>query len=391
MIKSIKNLDITNKKVIIRCDFNVPVENKSIIDDTRIEAALPTIKYALDKNAKVILMSHMGRIKEEEDKKNNSLECVAKSLSDKLNKNVIFINETRGKKLEEACKNIKEGEIVLMENTRFEDLNNKKESTLDDELAKYWASLGEVFIDDAFGTAHRENTSNCGIAKYLPSGIGLLMEKEINTLNELNSAEKPFTIILGGKKVSDKIGIIKNLVKRADYILIGGGMAFTFLKAEGFNVGSSIVDNDSLDFCKSIMNKYQDKIIIPVDFRVTKEFKNTGNYKIKDITEFELDDIGMDIGERSITNFNKIIRKSKTIFWNGPLGVYEFDNYKAGTEDLLKYLVDNNIKTILGGGDIVAAASNCNLKDKVFHASTGGGSTLEYLEGKKLPGIESIK
>lgn len=387
MIKYIEDLNIEDKKVIIRCDFNVPIENGKIIDDTRIKEALKTINYCLDKNCSIILMSHLGRIKMEEDKENNSLRPVAERLSKLLNKEVIFIDETHGKKLEKACKDLKNGEILLMENTRFEDLDNKKESNCDDSLSKYWASLGDIFIDDAFGCSHRMAASNVGITKYLESGLGFLMQKEINTLSELNDAKKPFIIILGGKKVSDKIGVIKKLVTKADYILVGGGMAFTFLKAEGFDVGASIVDNKSIDFCKGIIEKYGDKIMLPVDIVVSNEFKNTGNYEIKDITALDFNDIGMDIGPRTVKNFEKIIKKSKTLFWNGPLGVYEFSYFRKSTEDILNYIINNNVKAILGGGDIVACASSLNLKDKVYYASTGGGASLEFLEGKKLPAL----
>lgn len=391
MIKNIEDLNIENKKVIIRCDFNVPIENGKIIDDTRIKAALKTINYCLDKNCAVILMSHLGRIKTKEDKKEKTLEPVAERLSSLLNKDVIFIDETHGKKLEKACENLKSGEVLLMENTRFEDLDGKKESNCDEELSKYWASLGDIFIDDAFGCSHRRSASNVGISEHLETGLGFLMQKEIDTLSELNSPKRPFSVILGGKKVEDKIGVIKSLAEKADYILIGGGMAFTFLKAEGFDIGSSVVDNEKLSFCKEIIDKYEDKIILPVDMITVKEFKNTGNYETKDITEFALDDIGVDIGPRTVKNFEKILRKSKTVFWNGPLGVYEFTFFRKATEDILKFIVENNIKTVLGGGDIVGCASLLGLKDKVYFASTGGGASLEYLEGKPLPALEIKK
>lgn len=391
MIKKIEDLNLNNKKVIIRCDFNVPMEDGKIIDDTRIKEAIKTINYALSKNASVILMSHLGRIKTKEDKEKNSLREIAKRLEELLERPVIFIDETHGKKLEEACKNLKNGEVLLMENTRFEDLDGKKESNCDEELSKYWASLGDIFIDDAFGCSHRKAASNVGISKYLETGIGFLMEKEVRVLSELNTPERPYTIILGGKKVSDKIGVIKTLVEKADYILIGGGMAFTFLKAEGFNVGSSVVDNDMLDFCREILDKYEEKIMLPVDIVTVKEFKNTGNYEMKDITQLDLDDIGVDIGKRTVKNFEKVIRKSKTIFWNGPLGVYEFSYFRKATEDTLKYIVKENVKTVLGGGDIVGCASLLGLKDKVYFASTGGGASLEYLEGKALPALNIKK
>lgn len=390
MKKTIKDFDLSNKKVLIRCDFNVPIKNGQIVDDNRIVTSLPTIEYAIDKGAKVILFSHLGRVKTIEDKEKNSLHLVAERLSELLGKKVLFINETRGNKLENAVKNMESGDVLLVENTRFEDLDGKKESGNDEELGKYWASLGEVFINDAFGTLHRAHASNVGIATYLPSAIGLLIEKELNTLSELNCPENPFIVILGGSKVEDKIGVIKELVTKADKILIGGGMAFTFLEAEGFEVGNSIVDKDNLDFCIKLIEKYPEKIILPVDVMTSKEYSNTIPIE-KDITDLEYDDMGLDIGTKSTKIFKKYLKDAKMVLWNGPLGVYEFSNYKKATTNILKYLAKNNIKTILGGGDIVAAASISKTKDKLYHASTGGGATLEYLEGKELPGLKIIK
>lgn len=390
-MKSIVDLDISNKKVLIRCDFNVPIKDGKIVDDTRIKESLKTINYCIEKNAKIILFSHLGRIKTEEDLKDKTLLPVSKRLSKLLGKKVIFINETRGKKLEDAINKLTPGDVLLVENTRYEDLDGKKESKNDKELGKYWASLGDVFINDAFGTIHRAHASNVGIASNLESGIGFLVEKELNVLSSLKKAEKPFIVVLGGSKVNDKIGVIEKLIKKADYILIGGGMAFTFLQSEGFNIGSSIVDYDSLDFCSNILEKYPKKILLPVDFNVTTEYSNTSKNMIKDIASFEDDDMGLDIGPKTVEIYEKYLKKAKTVLWNGPLGVYEFSKYKKSTENIMKYLIDNKVKTILGGGDIVAAASLFKLKDKVYHASTGGGATLEYLEGKKLPGIEVIK
>ena len=390
-MKSIVDLDISNKKVLIRCDFNVPIKDGKIVDDTRIKESLKTINYCIEKKAKIILFSHLGRIKTEEDLKDKTLLPVSKRLSKLLGKKVIFINETRGKKLEDAVNKLTPGDVLLVENTRYEDLDSKKESKNDKELGEYWASLGDVFINDAFGTIHRAHASNVGIASNLEGGIGFLVEKELNVLSSLKKAEKPFIVVLGGSKVNDKIGVIEKLIKKADYILIGGGMAFTFLQSEGFNIGSSIVDYDSLDFCSNILEKYPKKILLPVDFNVTTEYSNTSKNMIKDIASFEDDDMGLDIGPKTVEIYEKYLKKAKTVLWNGPLGVYEFSKYKKSTENIMKYLIDNKVKTILGGGDIVAAASLFKLKDKVYHASTGGGATLEYLEGKKLPGIEAIK
>ena len=390
-MKTLKDIEIENKKVIIRCDLNVPIKDHKIIDDNRIKESLKTIKYCLDKNCKIILLSHLGRIKEESDLEKNSLEPVAKRLSKLLNKDVKFINETHGKKLEHAVSTMKAKDIILVQNTRYEDLNGKKESSNDQELGAYWASLGEVFINDAFGTAHRAHASNVGIANNLPSCVGFLIEKELTALKELENPERPFIVILAGAKVKDKIGVIKNLVKKADKLLIAGGMAFTFLKSEGYEIGSSLLDSENIDFCNEMLKKYPNKIILPVDFAVSTTFTNDEKYRQKDITNIEYNEMGLDIGDNSIKLFETYLKDAKTVLWNGPLGVYEFSKYKKSTDEILKFIVDNNIKAILGGGDIVAAATNANLKDKVYHASTGGGATLEYLEGKPLPGLEAIK
>jgi len=390
-MKTIKDMDLENKKVLIRCDFNVPMKEGKIVDDTRITAALPTIQYALDNNAKVILFSHLGRVKEEADLEKNNLEPVAKRLEELLNQKVTFINKTRGEELENAINNMKDKDVILVQNTRYEDLDGKKESKNDPELGKYWASLGDVFVNDAFGTIHRAHASNVGIASNLDSCIGFLIEKELNALKELDNPQHPFVVVLGGAKVADKIGVIENLVKKADKILIGGGMAFTFLKAEGYEIGNSLLDEENIEFCKNIIKDYDEKIVLPVDVAVTTEYSEKEEYKTKDITDIEYNEMGLDIGPKTVEVFENYLKDSKVAVWNGPLGVYEFEKYKKGTNDLLQYVVDNNIKIILGGGDIVAAASTSGYKDKVYHASTGGGATLEYLEGKTLPGLEAIK
>ena len=390
-MKTIKDMNLENKKVLIRCDFNVPMKEGKIVDDTRITAALPTIKYCLDHNAKVILFSHLGRVKEEADLEKNNLEPVAKRLEKLLKKKVTFISKTRGEELENAINNMKDKDVILVQNTRYEDLDGKKESKNDPELGKYWASLGDVFVNDAFGTIHRAHASNVGIASNLDSCIGFLIEKELNALKELDNPQHPFVVVLGGAKVADKIGVIENLVKKADKILIGGGMAFTFLKAEGYEIGNSLLDEENIEFCKNIMKDYDGKIVLPVDVAVTTEYSEKEEYKTKDITDIEYNEMGLDIGPKTVEVFENYLKNSKVAVWNGPLGVYEFEKYKKGTNDLLQYVVDNNIKIILGGGDIVAAASTSGYKDKVYHASTGGGATLEYLEGKTLPGLEEIK
>lgn len=391
MKKTIRDFDLYNKKVIIRVDFNVPIKDGIITDDNRIKESLPTINYALEHGAKVILMSHLGRIKCKEDLEKNNLEIVSKKLSDLLNKNVIFCNETRGINLENSIANMKQGDIILMQNTRYEDLDGKKESSNDEELGKYWASLGDIFINDAFGTCHRAHASNVGISTYLPSGIGFLVEKELKSFDSvINNPEHPFTVILGGSKVSDKIGVTLNLVKKADYILIGGGMSFTFLRAKGYNIGKSLLDEDSIAFCTNILNDYPNKIIIPIDIVETNEISNNSNYNITDVSKIDENKIGVDIGPKTIALFKEYIETSKLVVWNGPVGIFEYDHFANGTKELCKILSSLDATTIIGGGDTAAAVIKYGYKDKVTHVSTGGGASLELLEGKNLPGIEAI-
>lgn len=391
MKKTIRDFDLKDKKVIIRVDFNVPIKDGIITDDNRIIESLPTINYAIEHGAKVILMSHLGRIKCEEDLKKNNLEMVAKKLSELLHKTVIFSHETRGEQLESIISNLKSGDIVLMQNTRYEDLDGKKESNNDETLGQYWASLGDIFINDAFGTCHRAHASNVGIATYLPSGIGFLIEKELNNLEMvINNPKHPFTIILGGSKVSDKIGVTLNLVKKADYILIGGGMAFTFLRAKGYNIGKSLLDEESLDFCNRIMNEYPNKIILPIDVVQTDEISNDALFNTVDIKNIDDDKIGVDIGPNTVKLFEKYLELSKTIVWNGSVGIFEYDNFANGTKELCKIIANCDATTIIGGGDTAAAIIKYGYKNKVSHVSTGGGASLELLEGKTLPGIEVI-
>lgn len=387
MKKTIRDYDLNGKKVIIRVDFNVPIKDGVIKDDNRIRESLKTINYAIDNNAKVILLSHLGRVKEESDLAKNDLAPVAKRLSELLGKEVIFSATTRD--LEKYVDNMKEKDVLLVQNTRYEDLDGKKESSNDKELASYWASLGDIFINDAFGTSHRAHASNVGIASILPNGIGFLVEKELKEL-DLTNIERPFTVILGGSKVSDKIGVIENLVNIADYILIGGGMAYTFLSAAGFNIGSSLLDSENIEFCKSMLSKYPDKIILPTDSIVTKEVSETSPYMEKYITDFDNDDIGVDIGHSTVKLFKETLVNSKTVIWNGPVGIFEMDNFSKGTKELLEILSKLDAKVIIGGGDTASAAINFGYKDAFSHISTGGGASLELLEGKKLPGIESI-
>ena len=390
-MKTLKDLNVENKKVIIRVDFNVPIKEGKIVDDTRIVGALPTIKHCLEQNAKVILLSHLGRVKEEADLAKNDLAPVAVRLEELLEKKVTFINKTRGEELEKAVEEMQPQDVVLVQNTRYEDLEGKKESKNDSELGAYWASLGEVFVNDAFGTIHRAHASNCGVAAHLPSAFGFLIEKELTALSLLDNPPHPFVVVLGGAKVADKIGVIENLVTKADKILIGGGMAFTFLKADGIDIGKSLLDEENVEFCKNVLASHRDKIVLPVDTAVTNEYTNDEEYRVKSVNEISEDEMGLDIGPETKELFASYLKDASVAVWNGPLGVYEFSKYKKHTDELLEYIVENNIRAILGGGDIVAAASTAGYKDKVYHASTGGGATLEYLEGKTLPGIEAIK
>lgn len=392
MKKTIRDFDLNNKKVLIRCDFNVPIKEGKIVDDNRIVESLETINYAINKNAKVILFSHLGKVKEEKDKESKSLKIVAERLSALLNKSVVFVPFTRGPELEAAIDKMDPKDVLLIENTRFEDLNGKKESKNDFELGQYWASLGDIFINDAFGTAHRSHASNVGIASNIPSGIGFLIEKELKELSILDQPNRPYVVILGGAKISDKIEVVSSLVKKADKILIGGGMAYTFLKSKGIEIGSSIVDLDSLEFARKILDDYSNKIVLSIDAKVTKEFSNNSNYKVVGINEMENDDNGLDIGPKTIELFKSELKTAKTIFWNGTLGYSEFSNYADGTKEILQFITSNDVNAtvILGGGDTVAASKVFGYKDKVTYASTGGGATLEYISGKNLPGIDII-
>ena len=391
MKKTIKDYDLHGKRVIIRCDFNVPMKDGKITDDTRIQAALPTIEYAINESAKVILMSHLGRVKEEKDLVKNDLFPVAQRLSNLLNQKVLFCKATSGLELKDAVDGLKDGEVLLMQNTRYEDLNGKKESSNDPELGAFWASLGDIYINDAFGTAHRAHASNVGIASHLPNGIGFLIEKELNHLDSLKNPERPYVIIMGGAKVSDKIKVIENLAPIADKIMIGGGMAFTFLKAKGIDIGKSLLEEDSLEFCQKMIATYGDKLVLPVDVNVTTEFSEETPHHICKVSEIGADEMAMDIGPETIAMMKEVLANAKTVFWNGPLGVYEMKEYQKGTNELLKTIANSSIHSVLGGGDIVAAASELGFKDKVSHASTGGGATLEFLEGKELPGIAIIQ
>lgn len=390
--KIVSDLDLKGKVVLERADFNVPLKNGEITNDNRIVQALPTIKYILEQGGKLVLFSHLGKVKEESDKKELTLKPVADSLTEKLGKEVVFVPETRGEKLESAIKNLNEGDVLLVENTRFEDLDGKKESKNDSELGKYWASLGDVFVNDAFGTAHREHASNVGISTHLETAAGYLMEKEIKFIGGVvNDPHKPVVAILGGAKVSDKIGVIKNLVNIADKIIIGGGMAYTFLKAQGKEIGLSLLEEDKIDFAKELLEKNGDQIVLPVDCKVAKEFSNDAKITEVSIDEILSDQEAMDIGPKTIELFTKELQGAHTVVWNGPMGVFEFSNFAKGTIGVCKAIANlEDAITIIGGGDSAAAAISLGFEEDFTHISTGGGASLEYLEGKELPGIKAI-
>lgn len=397
MKKSIKDLgNLQGKTVLMRVDFNVPLKDGVITNDNRITAALPTIEYALNQGAKVVAFSHLGRVKEEADKASKSLAPVAKRLSELLGKEVKFVAETRGAELEAAIKGLNEGEILMFENTRFEDVDGKKESKNDPELGKYWASLGDVFVNDAFGTAHRAHASNVGIASNIKeSAVGFLIEKEIKFIGgAVDNPERPLVAILGGAKVSDKIGVIDNLLEKADKVIIGGGMMFTFLKALGKNTGSSLLEADKVDLAKSLIEKAKTKgveLLLPVDAVVAQEFSNDVPFKTVSVDDIEDGWMGLDIGEKSVELFKKALEGAKTVVWNGPMGVFEMSNYANGTIGVCKAIAElKDAKTIIGGGDSAAAAIQLGFADKFSHISTGGGASMEYLEGKVLPGVAAI-
>jgi phosphoglycerate kinase len=392
---TVSDLDLTGKKVLMRVDFNVPIKNGVIGNDNRIVAALPTINYVLDHGGRAILFSHLGRVKTEEDKKELSMRPVAERLSNLLGKPVTFVPTTRGPQLEDAINNLKDGEVLLFENTRFEDLDGKKESGNNPELGQYWASLGDVFVNDAFGTAHREHASNVGIATAMKAAgksvaAGFLMEKEIKFLgNAVDNPVHPFVAILGGAKVSDKIGVIDNLLSKADKVIVGGGMAYTFFAAQGLSVGNSLLEKDKIDTAKAIIEKAGDKLVLPIDSVVAKEFKNDSPAETVDGS---IPDgyMALDIGPKSVELFENTLRDAKTVVWNGPMGVFEMPNFAKGTLAVGKFLGDLDATTIVGGGDSTAAVQQLGVADKLTHISTGGGASLEYLEGKTLPGIAAI-
>ena len=390
MKKTIKDFNLENKKVMIRVDFNVPIENGTIKDDTRIKASLKTIEYAKEHNAKIILLSHLGKVKEKADLEKNDLLPISIRLGELLNQKILFSHKTRGKELEELINTMKNKDILLVQNTRYEDLDNQKESKCDKELATYWASLADIFINDAYGTSHRAHASNVGIANILPSGIGFLVENETKKLDEImNENTHPFVVIMGGAKVHDKMKVIENLGEKCDKLLIGGAMAYTFLKAKNYEVGNSIIDEEGINFCKEMLKKYKNKIILPTDHIVSTniESNKTRTCKIENTLKTET---GYDIGNETIEIFKNNLKNAKRVIMNGPMGLFENKLYQNGTKSIFDFLAQNKIKTLIGGGDSAASVNKLSDKNMFYHISTGGGATLEYLEGKSLPGIEVI-
>lgn len=390
--KVVTDLNLKDKKVLVRVDFNVPMKDGKITNDNRIVAALPTIEYILEQNGKAILFSHLGKVKTEEDKEGKSLRPVAARLSELLGKEVKFVPTTRGPELEKAIDELKDGEVLLFENTRFEDIDGKKESKNDPELGKYWASLGDVFVNDAFGTAHRAHASNVGIASNLESAAGFLMEKEIKFIGGVvDNPARPLVAILGGAKVSDKIGVIENLLTKADKVLVGGGMTFTFMAAQGQEIGKSLLEADKVELAKGLLEKAGDKLVLPVDAVVSKEFSNDAPFHTVSADSIPADEMGLDIGQATIDLFTKELQGAKTVVWNGPMGVFELSNFAKGTIGVCEAIANlTDATTIIGGGDSAAAAMDLGFADKFTHISTGGGASLEYLEGKELPGVASI-
>ncbi|NLC65029.1 MAG: phosphoglycerate kinase [Erysipelothrix sp.] len=394
--KTVRDLDVAGKKTIVRVDFNVPLKDGVITDDNRILGALPTIKYLLENNAKVILMSHLGKVnhKDEEklvkDKAKNNMAPVAVRLQELLSDTkVTFVDVTRGKALEDAIEAMHDGEIILMQNTRYE----SGESKNDPGLGKYWASLGDLFVSDAFGSVHRAHASTVGIAEHLPSALGFLVEKEVKFIGDaIYSPNRPFVAILGGAKVSDKINVIENLLEIADKVIVGGGMAYTFYKALGYEVGTSLLEADRIEVAKGLIEKGGDKLILPVDTVVAKEFAPDAENHVVKANEIPSDEMGLDIGPESVALFRKELEGAKTVVWNGPMGVFEFEAFANGTFEVCKAITElPEALTVIGGGDSAAAAIQLGFKDKITHISTGGGASLEFMEGKELPGISIIE
>ncbi len=394
--KTVRDLDVAGKKAIVRVDFNVPLKDGVITDDNRILGALPTINYLLENNAKIILMSHLGKVNHKDeaqtakDKAKNNMAPVAKRLAELLpNTKVTFVDVTRGKVLEDAVANMENGEIILVQNTRYE----SGESKNDPGLGKYWASLGDLFVSDAFGSVHRAHASTVGIAEHLPSALGFLVEKEVKFIGDaIYSPKRPFVAILGGAKVSDKINVIDNLLNIADKVIVGGGMAYTFYKAMGYEVGTSLLEEDRVEVAKRVIEKAGDKLVLPIDTVVAKEFAPDAAHEVVKASEIPSDMMGLDIGPESVALFKDALEGAQTVVWNGPMGVFEFEAFAKGTLEICKAITElPDALTVIGGGDSAAAAIQLGFKDKITHISTGGGASLEFMEGKDLPGISIIE
>ena len=388
--KTIKDIDVKGKKVIVRVDFNVPLdENRNITDDKRIVGALPTIKYLIENGAKTILVSHLGRPKNGPEEK-FSMKPTAVRLSELLGKEVVLAKDVIGEDAKTKAAALKNGEVLMLENVRF----HKEEEKNDPAFAKELASLAEIFVNDAFGTAHRAHASTAGLANYLPAVCGFLIQKEIDFMGKaLSNPDRPFVAILGGAKVSDKIAVIENLLDKVDSLIIGGGMAYTFLKSMGYNIGTSICEDEKLDLAKDILAKAKAKgvnLLLPSENVIAKEFKN--DTEIKTVPSSQMPDgwMGMDIGTQTIATFSKVIKEAKTIIWNGPMGVFEFPNFATGTKEVAKAVAESSAISIVGGGDSAAAVEQMGYADKITHISTGGGASLEFLEGLELPGIAAL-
>lgn len=393
--QTVKDLDVKGKRVIVRVDFNVPLKDGVITNDNRIQAALPTINYLTEQGAKVILMSHLGKIdhkdpeKCEAGKKKNNMAPVAARLAELVSNKVLFVPETRGAELEKVVAEMNDGEIILIQNTRYE----KGESKNDPELSEYWAKLGDLYVSDAFGSVHRAHASTVGIATHLPSAVGFLVQKEIENLSAaIDNPKRPLVAILGGAKVSDKIAVIENLLKIADKVIIGGGMSYTFTYAEGHSVGNSLLEVDKVDMAKDFMERGAGKLILPVDAIVANDFENPTDIKTVDANEIPDGYMGLDIGPKTIELFRNELQGAHTVVWNGPMGVFEKPEFANGTIEICKAISElPEAMTVIGGGDSASAAINLGFKDKFSHISTGGGASLEYMEGKELPGIAIIQ
>ena len=390
--KIVRDVQVKNKTVLMRVDFNVPMQDGVITDDNRIVQALPTIKDVLSRDGKLVLFSHLGRVKTEADKAGKSLAPIADKLAEYLGQQVTFVPFTRGPELEAEIQALQPGEVLMFENTRFEDVDGKKESGNDPELGKYWASLGDVFVNDAFGTAHRSHASNVGVATYAEeSAAGFLLEKEIKFIGgAVDEPARPFIAILGGAKVGSKIGVITNLLEKADKILIVGGMSYNFLKVQGYEIGTSLCEDDKLDLTKEILEKAAGKLELPLDIVVTKEFAADAESRVAEYNDIKADEMGLDIGPKTLAKYSELLKDAKTVVWNGPAGVFEFDKFAKGTNGICEVLAGVDAITIIGGGDSAAAAIKLGYADKFTHISTGGGASLEYLEGKTLPGVAAV-